>query len=356
LKFDIISLGDHLTDPFSHRYVETQAERHRLWVDLGVHAEKAGYDAFWLGEHHCNDYILSAPQMLLGAVAVQTKRIRLGTSVSLLPNNDPVRLAEDFATLDLLSEGRAEIGFGSGITEHTFALFGQDVARSAEMSAENLELIQTLWNEGEINWTGKHRSPIHESQLQPRTFSGSAIPINRAVITSMDTAILAGRAGHRLLLLTAFGAGRRQRAIADAYRESYRDAGHDPAQMSVAVVGYTHVGEDSEDAWRRWLPYRGHYQKFVKALSEEKQGAKSLMDCLASYTSDSYEKNDVDVCGSPSEVADRILALSESVGGADRYMAYFDLGGFPRQDVFDAVDLFAAEVLPRVEKGLSAPA
>ena len=140
-----------------------------MWVDVGVHAEKLGFSGIFFGEHHCSSYIISSPQMILAAIAPQTSRIALGTAVSLLPNNDPVRLAEDFATLDLLSNGRAEIGFGSGFTEHTFRLFGQDLARSKEISDENLDLLQKLWRERQLDWSGRYRASIHESELQPRT-------------------------------------------------------------------------------------------------------------------------------------------------------------------------------------------
>src|ERR1700692_389436 len=110
MKIDYITLGDHLPDPVTGRYHETQAQRHRMWVDVGVHIEKLGFSGLFLGEHHCSNYIISSPQMILAAIATQTREMALGTAVSLLPNNDPVRLAEDFATFDLLSNGRAEIG------------------------------------------------------------------------------------------------------------------------------------------------------------------------------------------------------------------------------------------------------
>ena len=162
MKFDLVSLGDHLHDPHTGRYSETQVERFALWVDEGVLAERLGFHAYWMGEHHCSDYIVSSPQMLLAAVAGRTERILLGTAVSLLPNNDPVRLAEDFASLDLLSQGRAQIGFGSGFTEHTFQLFGQDLSRVAELSAENLDLLQRIWTEDRVTWSGQFRPPIDD--------------------------------------------------------------------------------------------------------------------------------------------------------------------------------------------------
>lgn len=355
MKFDMISLGDHLPDPHTRRYTDTQAEHFRMLVDLGVHAENVGFDAYWLGEHHCSDYIVSVPQMLLAAVAVQTRRIRLGTGVTLLPNNDPVRLAEDFATLDLLSQGRAEIGFGSGISAHTFKLFGQDVTKSAEMAAENLELIQKLWNEGEINWTGRMRTSIRKSKIQPRTYSGRAIPINHAVVSSMEAARQAGRSGHKLMLFTAFGVFAKMRPFGEAYREAYCAAGHDPAHMSVAVVAYVHVQRDSKAAWSQWLPYRSNYLTFVKMLIEEK-GTKSFQDYLAKRGDARVEASETGFCGSPTEIVDKILTAHAQVGGFNRFMAYFDMGGLPRRDTFASVDLFASDVIPHVHRAMKIPA
>ncbi len=116
MRFDVVSLGDHLPDPNRRHYNQTQCDRYQTLVQMGLRAEELGFGGIWLGEHHASDYIVPAPQMILAAIAAGTRRIRLGSGVSLLPNSDPVRLAEEFAMLDLFSKGRAEIGFGSGIT------------------------------------------------------------------------------------------------------------------------------------------------------------------------------------------------------------------------------------------------
>ncbi len=355
MKFDVLSLGDHLPDPHTHEYNETQAGRFRFWVDLGVRSEEAGYDGYWMGEHHCSDYIVSAPQMVLAAVATRTRRIRLGTAVSLLPNNDPVRFAEEFATLDLLSDGRAEIGFGSGYTEHTFRLFGQDIAASGDISAENLDLLLRLWNEGDINWQGRFRTPIHESRVQPRTHSGRAIPINIATAASLATAERTGRAGHRLMVMTVAGRIADARPLADTYRKAYRDAGHDPAHMSVAAVAYVHVRRDGNEAREFWFPYRDNYRAFTKMLTESKgitAGVRLLYDRLGK---DRFQVRESDFCGSPTEVVGQILKAHADLGGFDRLLCYVDLGGISGPDVLASVDLFAREVIPQVRAALGAP-
>ena len=353
MKFDVLSLGDHLPDPHTRRYTETQAERFRLWVDLGVRAEALGYDAFWIGEHHCSDYIVSSPQMVLAAIASRTHRITLGTAVSLLPTNDPVRLAEDFATLDLLSNGRAEIGFGSGFTAHTFKLFDQDLARSVEICAEHMALLERLWNESDINWEGQFRTAIHESRLQPRTFSGRAILINRATASTITTARDAGRSGHKLMLMTVAGRFADMRPLADAYRDAYRVAGHDPAGMSVAAIAYVYVQRNGDEARKFWHPYRDNYRAFTTALKESKvltHGPQAFFDRVGATGTMNREP---DFCGAPNEIIDQTLQAYEDLGGMDRLMCFVDCGGLSGPHVIANVELFAETVVPKVRAALN---
>ncbi len=361
MKFDLLSLGDHLPDPHTGRYADTQSDRHRLWADLGVFAEEVGFDGFWLGEHHASSYILSVPQMVLAAVAMRTERIRLGTGISLLPNNDPVRLAEDFATLDLLSRGRAEIGFGSGITEHTFHLFGQEVAASDGISAENLELIQLLWNERVIDWQGRYRTPIRGIELQPRTFSGRAIPINRGVASNRESARHAGRSGHRLMCMTIAGSLATAGELARIYREAYLEAGHDPAGMSVAAIARLHVQEDGAAARRFWRPYWENYAEFSMQLVATRGATAGIKRVYAEAvqtgalpaepTEERFDGFPA-LCGSPEEITDAIVRGYRAMGGFDRFIGYFDLGGLPRAATFDTVGLFAERVIPAVKAAL----
>ena len=349
MEFDIVSLGDYLPNPITGRYSETQAERFHLWVDLAIRAEELGFKAAWLGEHHCSDYIISSPQMILAAIAARTSRIRLGTAVSLLPNNDPVRLAEDFATLDLLSNGRAEIGFGSGITEHTFHLFGQDVSTAGERANENLDLLLALWNQEKIDWNGRFRSPIHDSRLEPRTFSGRALPINRATATSVATARNAGLAGFRLMVLANVTGFAGARPLVQAYREAYQEAGHDPEGMSVAAPGYVFVRKDGDEARHSIEPYMTNYSAFVMALTQSKGATPSLREAMKNIQPGMVASSDVELFGSPEEVCRKIRQADAEIGGLDRLMCYFDFGGLSRSDAFSSMELFASDVKPLMQ-------
>src|ERR1700730_16966530 len=192
MRFDVLSLVDHIPDPHTGKFNETQAGRYEQLLDMAVTAEQGDMGGIWLGEHHTSHCIMPSPQMVLAAAAVRTKRIRLGTAVSLLPNTDPVRMAEEFATLDLLSHGRAELGLGSGITEHTFKLFGQRLEDISSISVENLELLEKLWTDDEVTWSGKHPPPIAHLRIEPLTYSGKPIPIMRAAGSSIEKARDAG--------------------------------------------------------------------------------------------------------------------------------------------------------------------
>jgi len=347
IRFDVVSLGDHLPDPNRREYNQTQSDRYETLVEMGVRAEEFGFGGIWLGEHHASDYIIPAPQMILAAIATRTNRIRLGSAVSLLPNSDPVRLAEEFAMLDLLSKGRAEIGFGSGITEHTFRLFGQNTPDASSISAENLDLIQRLWTEFDINWNGKFRAPIENTRLQPRTFSGKPIPITLATGGSELTARAAGLAGHKLALLTVIGDFASSKPLAEAYRAAYREAGHDPRGMSVSAAAYVFIRPDGKKAREYWEPYINNYQSFVMMLTQQKGFARSLMERFQALGATAMSRQ-AQMCGEPTEIVEMIERGYEDIGGFDELKVLFDVGGLPATEVFGSMMLFADKVIPYV--------
>jgi alkanesulfonate monooxygenase SsuD/methylene tetrahydromethanopterin reductase-like flavin-dependent oxidoreductase (luciferase family) len=347
LRFDYFSLGDHLPDPHTGQYHETQAGRHRMWVELGVRAEELGFSGVFFGEHHGSSYVVSAPHMLLAAVAARTNRVRLGTAVTLLPTSDPVRLAEDFATLDALSDGRAEIGLGTGITEHTFRLFGRPVEHAGELSAEHLELLQRLWNEPRVSWSGVRRSPFEDFEMQPRTSTGRAIPIHRATATSLATAEQAGKAGHKLMVMTIVGSFAAARPLTEAYRAAYRASGHDPAGMGVTAVAYVHVHNDGAYARSHWPPYLRAYRQFVGGLTMSKGATQGIRAVAAANPGvDPLGEREADFVGDPARVKDQILAAHDAAGGFDNLLCYFDVGGLSHAETDAAMTLFADKVMP----------
>jgi alkanesulfonate monooxygenase SsuD/methylene tetrahydromethanopterin reductase-like flavin-dependent oxidoreductase (luciferase family) len=344
MQFDILSLGDHLPLPSGKRFGDTQAERHALWVEMGRTGERLGFRGIQFGEHHDSEYIISAPQMILAAIASQTSRIKLGTGVSLLANMDPVRFAEDFATLDLLSKGRAEVGFGSGIEENVFRLFGQDPSRRREMMAENLDLLKLLWNQRELTWSGKFRADIKNVRLEPKTFTGRAIPVSRGTGT-VDTATAIGKAGDNLMVPTMLGTFDTLRAANLAYRKAYVEAGHDPRRLAVSGVAYVYVGSDGPRAREYFTPFCENYTEMVV-----REFTRHTMnpDIAKLSLNNNSRVIDMACCGTPAEVADGIIHASQAAGGLERMTCMFDMGGLPAEDVLHSMEIFARDVMPLV--------
>jgi alkanesulfonate monooxygenase SsuD/methylene tetrahydromethanopterin reductase-like flavin-dependent oxidoreductase (luciferase family) len=351
MDFDILSLGDHLPAPGSKVHSDTVAERHCLWIEEGVLGEELGFRGIAFGEHHTSEFIVSSPAILLSAIAVLTKRIKLGTGVSLIPNLDPVRIAEDFATLDQISNGRAEIGVGSGIVESVFKLFGQDPALRNEVSAENLGLLEACWNEIRLDWEGKYRTPIHDAGLQPRTVSGRALPISRGTGT-VSTAQEIGRAGHLLIMPTQVGSIGRFREINKAYRDAYRAAGNDPAGMKSGAVAYVYCAEDGAAAREYWGPFGDNYAAMSAREFSRHQMNPNIVKLVSDLTSRRMVDLDGAFVGSPDEIVKKILRWNEQIDGIDRLSCMFDLGGLPREQTLASMKLFAKEVVPAARREL----
>jgi alkanesulfonate monooxygenase SsuD/methylene tetrahydromethanopterin reductase-like flavin-dependent oxidoreductase (luciferase family) len=346
MRFDLVSLGDHLPDPHTREYGQTQAERLRSIVDTSARAEDLGYGGVWLGEHHSSDYLMPSPQMVLAAIAERTERLRLGTAVSLLQTNDPVRIAEDFATLDVLSGGRAEIGFGSGISRIVYEMFDQDPSAMVETGAEHLELLRRLWNERDVTWKGERRTPFEGVRCTPSTTTGREIPIHLGATRSPANAVLAGELGLKVMLGTVIGSYRDFRPLADAYRASYRAAGHDPAGMGVSIICMLHVGEDGSRAREQWAPYLTNYLAFRIGglLSADSLMALPPMDGPPPPA-------EAEMAGSPTEIVDRIGQAIEDVGGADVVQCGMDVGGLPVDALLTSMELFADRVIPELSSG-----
>jgi alkanesulfonate monooxygenase SsuD/methylene tetrahydromethanopterin reductase-like flavin-dependent oxidoreductase (luciferase family) len=310
---------------------------------MGVRAEELGFGGVWFGEHHSIDYLMPSPQMMLAAVAERTSRIRLGTAVTLLQTNDPVRLAEDFATLDLISGGRAEIGLASGISRLVYHMFDKAPEDANEIGLENLDLLQRLWNEPGVTWEGQYRTPLEGVRCTPTTYSGREIPIYLGAMRTQSHAIEAGRRGLGLMLGTVIGRYADYRALADIYREEYLKSGHDPAGMSVTIAGLFHLDEDGDRARERWQPYLDGYIRFRLSQLLSPDGLIPLppMDGPP-------PKGESDMAGSPEEVTERILQAVEDVGGADRILCGMDMGALPLEDVYRTMELFSEHVIPKV--------
>ena len=341
MQMGILSLGDHLTDPVTSERI-SQREKIRAMIELGVRTEEVGLDTFWVGEHHFNDYIVSSPQLVLAAVAERTSRIRLGTGVTLLPNHDPVRVAEDFAILDIVSDGRVDLGVGRGIFSYIFEAFGQRYDDARPRYVENLELLLRLWREDAVTWSGSFRSALTNVRPEPRPLQVPHPPIWIGGGISPESVDLAADLGLPLILPSVFAPTDFFIPVVDRYRERFVAAGHDAADMSVGGVNPCFVGDSSTAARELWLPRYRHYWEWVTGLI----ASQGLIEGSPQFDIEELERGPA-VFGSAEEVAERIGNVKEKLG-LDLHLAYMDLGGLPSSLVAESVDAYASEVAPKV--------
>ncbi len=357
MREGLLILGDHLADPHTG-HKTSQAARHRQIVELGVRAEQLGFDSVWLGEHHLCDYILSSPPVVLAAIGERTSRLRLGTGVTLLGNLDPVRAAEDYATLDVLSGGRVEVVTGRGIMRRTYRDFGQDPARSREIYDEHVELLIELWTREELHWQGSFRPPLEGVTVKPQPEQKPHPPVWIGGGTSFESVDLAARLGLRLMLPSVFAPPEAFAPHVDRYRERYLAAGHDPGRMRVGACSHVHVARDSQTARKRWEPHHMHYLRWVMQELLPWAGANVAPEgeTRPAFVPE-FERliRGPSICGSPAEVADRIAGARDRLG-LDLHLAMFDHGALPQSILDEALELFAGDVLRQVAVPADAPA
>jgi alkanesulfonate monooxygenase SsuD/methylene tetrahydromethanopterin reductase-like flavin-dependent oxidoreductase (luciferase family) len=340
-ELGLVSLADHVANPLTGERC-TQGVRLAQVIESAVLAEAAGFDVFGVGEHHFSDYILSAPELVLSNIAARTSRIRLGTSVTLLANVDPLRQAEAMATLDVLSAGRSEVTFARGISEETAHAFG--VANFDELRPrfeEYLRLVLRLLTEEEVTWSGEHRTPLDGIRIEPRPVQRPHPSIWIGGGLSNVSADLAAELGLPLMLPSLFRWPEDYTDIVTRYRE--RAAGHGHAHRAkVGFPSYLHVARTSQQARERWRPFLEHYRDFAR-------GVRGSFGRPVDY--DSLLQGPA-ICGSPAEVIERLAAVDELLG-LDRHFVLMDAGGLPDRLFREAMELMATEVLPARRSGIT---
>ncbi|OAV44976.1 LLM class flavin-dependent oxidoreductase [Lewinella sp. 4G2] len=314
-------------------------------LDRIVAADEAGLDLFALGEHHRGDFLDSAAHMYLAAAAARTKRIKLGSAVTVLSAADPVRVFQNFATLDLISNGRAEIVAGRGSFVESFPLFGYDLADYRELFKEKLELLLKIRDEETITWRGRFRAPLVEQSIYPRP-AQEKLPIWLGVGGTPASFVRAGQLGLPLMVAVIGGQTYRFAPLVDAYREAWLQAGHPESEMRVGLHSLGYVAATSEAAHEGFYP--GYKQMFDK-IGKERGGAPVTPDGYRGQVGPTGAL----VVGEPSEVAEKILRHSKALGGIDRFTFQMDMvmnsptgGGHAGQ--LEAIRLIGEEVMPVV--------
>lgn len=335
MELGILSLGDHLPDPRTGQRV-SQAARHQSIVETGVRAEELGFSMIAIGEHHFNDYIVASPSVVLAAIASRTSRIRLAPAVTLLPMADPVRVAEDFATLDLISGGRMELMVGRGISPEHYRAFGLDPAEDRDNLDEKLALLTDLWSDDKqpITWSGRFRSPLDGVTVQPRPFQ-AAPRIWMGSGLSEDSVRRVAERGRPLFLPSILRRPESYAELVVLYRE-IMEANGNGDRAFVGCCSHVHVEETSQAAKDNWRPHLVQYAEWVNGLRgvDVKVDFDRVIDGPA-------------ICGSPAEVSERLQTIDELLK-PDVHLSLFDLGGLPHEQVMQTMELFSTDVMPKL--------
>jgi probable LLM family oxidoreductase len=307
-------------------------------------ADRVGLDVFGVGEHHRPDYVVSSPAVVLAAAAARTKRIRLASAVTVLSSDDPVRVFQDFATLDLLSHGRAEIMAGRGSFIESFPLFGYSLDDYDALFAEKLDLLLALRKSERVTWAGRHRPRLDDLAVFPRPVQ-DPLPVWLAVGGTPQSLVRAGTLGLPLALAIIGGMPERFVPMVELYRESARRAGHDPASLQVGINSHGFIADTSaEAADEAWPPYAdtmgriGRERGWPPPTRDRFEAERSPRGAL--------------LVGDPQEVIDKILFEHELFGNT-RFLMQMSVGTMPHERIMRSIELLGTVVAPAVRKAVA---
>lgn len=349
VKFGIISLGDNRPDPLTGR-MRTAVEHHQELLDLASKAEELAFDSFHVGEHHGCDYITSTPAVVLGAVAARTERIVLSTATALLPIHDPIRFAEDYATVDVLSNGRAEVIVSRGILARSYLDFGVEYGHSREIFKESIRLVLELWREENVHWQGQHREPIRGYTLQPRPVQRPSPPLWVGGGFSEESVLLAAELGLPLMLPSVIFPPTHFAPLVEKYRESFQESSF--GGPLVGALSHMHCAKDLDTVRKRYAPRHVEYMDWVGQQLlpwgfEPVLPPGTLPPTVPLVDFEEAIKTGPGVAGSPQQVLDRLSEFKEACL-LDRQLFHVDNGALPQEDVFDSLEMLSAEVLPHL--------
>ncbi len=340
-RLGLATLGDWLPDPATGQRI-SEAERFRQFVELGVLAEALGFDTYHVGEHHFSEYVVSSPVPVLAAVAERTSRIRLSTAASLLPHHDPVHLAEDYASLDVLSGGRVEIVAGRGVYHGHYRQFGQRWEDSEALLVEAVELVRRLWTERSVTWCGTLRPPLDAVTIHPRPLQRPHPPIWLSA-SSLDSVARAVSVGCPIVVPTVSTGVELPPSLAAAYREGWTAAARHPDEAAVALHVHMYVGDATSAAAReRWAPHQRSYLRWV--LGEVRGPGTPLPPFLDELGTPAAQA----VCGDVEDVTEELAARIDGMGGIDHLLIQSDQGGLPFAEACGSIERFVHEVVPRL--------
>ena len=337
MQFGVFSVGDVTPDPTTGR-APTEAERIKAMVAVAVKAEEVGLDVFATGEHHNPPFVPSSPTTLLGFVAARTSRLLLSTATTLITTNDPVKIAEDYAMLQHLADGRVDLMLGRGNTGPVYPWFGQDIRTGIPLAVENYSLLRRLWREDVVDWEGRFRTPLQSFTSTPRPLDGVPPFVWHASIRSPEIAEQAAYYGDGFFHNNIFWPATHVRRMVALYRRRFEHYGHGPAAAAtVGLGGQVFVRRRSQDAVREFRPYFDEAPVYGHGPSLEEYMAETPL-----------------TVGSPQQVIDRTLGFRDVVGDYQRQLFLVDHAGLPLRTVLEQLDILGAEVVPVLRREFAA--
>lgn len=343
MEFGLSSFGDLNPIRESDRPIDPASRLRDLLEEIRI-ADEVGIDVFGLGEHHRPDYAISAPEIVLAAAVSQTSRIRLSSAVTVISSADPVRVYQDFATLDLVSGGRAEIWAGRGSFIESFPLFGQDLDDYNDLYAEKLDLLLIIRDHEIVTWSGQHRPAIDGRGVYPRAIQ-QPLPVWLASGGTPTSAQRSGALGLPMILAIIGGHWRRFRSIVDIHRHAAKTHGHVAEATPVAINSLGFIAKDSQTALDAYYP--AHTAAMRRVARERGWGEMTR----ASYDAQVASEGALYV-GSPQQIIEKILH-SHEVFGHDRFVLQLGTGTIPNREMLQAIELFGTVVIPAVRSALA---
>ncbi|NLW14534.1 MAG: LLM class flavin-dependent oxidoreductase [Trueperella sp.] len=332
MQFGIFSVSDVTTDPTTGK-TPSENERIKASVTIAKHAEAVGLDVYAIGEHHNPPFFSSSPTTTLAYIAAETKNILLSTATTLITTNDPVKIAEDYAMLQHLSDGRIDVMMGRGNTGPVYPWFGQDIRQGIPLAIENYALLRRLWGEDEVDWEGKFRTPLRGFTSTPRPLDGIAPFVWHGSIRSPEIAEQAAYYGDGFFHNNIFWPMSHTKRMIALYRQRFEHYKHGTAaQAIVGLGGQFYMARDSQTAKREFRPYFDNAPVYGHGPSMEDFTSQTPL-----------------TVGSPQEVIDRTLAFREDVGDYQRQMYLIDHAGLPLKAVLEQLDLLG-EIVPVMRK------
>lgn len=338
LEIGLYSLGDHLKNPHTGEVIPAK-QRIKEIIEMAQLAEQAGIDLFQLGESHQEHFVSQAHLVILGAVAQATKKIRIASGATIISTSDPVRVFEDAATIDLISDGRMELIAGRASRVGLYELLGYDLQDYEALFEEKFELLLKINENRVVDWTGEFRKPLRNAEIIPRPDNDQeALPIWRAVGGSQSSAYKAGFLGVPMYQAHLGGSAETFKRIIDIYRDTASQQGYDAANLPVATAGFLYIREDSKQAYQEYYPHINEGMKqsngsgFPKGLFAQGQDYRSIINV-----------------GDPELIIEKLLYQHE-LFGMDRYIGQIDFGGVSLDNIKRTIDLLGTKVIPAVKK------